>query len=30
MCYSDWRDIYNNVFVCVDFPDEWCGIRYNY
>ena len=30
MCYSNWRDIYNNVFVCVDFPEEWCGVRYKY
>lgn len=30
MCYSNWRDIFNNVFVCVDFPEEWCGVRYKY
>jgi len=28
MCYSDWRDIYNNLFISVDFPDDWSGIRF--
>jgi len=28
MCYSDWRDIYNNMFVCIDFPEKWTGIRF--
>lgn len=21
MCYSDWRDIFNNMFICVDFAN---------
>lgn len=28
MCYADWREIFNNLFVCVDFPRHWTGIRY--
>lgn len=28
MCYSDWRDTYNNIFVCVDFDDKWTGVRF--
>lgn len=24
----DWSDIYHNVFACVDFPDEWSGVRF--
>lgn len=27
MCFKDWRNIYTNLFVCIDFPDEWSGIR---
>ena len=30
MSYSSWRDIYNNIFVCIDFPEEWNGIRFDY
>jgi hypothetical protein len=30
MCYSDWRTIFNHVFVCVDFPDSWNGVRFKY
>jgi calpain len=26
--YASWRDIYNNMYICVDFPKEWTGIRY--
>lgn len=29
MNYQSFRDLYNNMFICVDFPDEWSGIRYN-
>ena len=28
MCYSDWRSLYNNLFTCVDFPDNWSGVRF--
>lgn len=27
MCYSNWRDIYNNMFIIYDFPDEFNAIR---
>jgi calpain len=26
--YASWRDIYNNMYVCLDFPEKWNGIRY--
>jgi len=26
--YKNFRDIYNKLFVAIDFPDEWCGIRF--
>lgn len=29
MCYSDWRDLYSNLFACVDFPDHWSGVRFH-
>lgn len=28
ICYSDFRDIYNNLYVTVDFPDDWYGVRF--
>lgn len=28
MCYSQWRDVYNQFFACLDFPSEWDAIRY--
>lgn len=28
MSYQDWRDLYNRVFVCIDFPPEWTGVRF--
>lgn len=28
MCYSDWRNIFNNMFICIDFEDEWDGVRF--
>ncbi len=28
MAYEDWGAIFNNMYICVDFPDEWSGIRY--
>ena len=27
MCFKDWREIYHNLFCCIDFPEEWSGIR---
>jgi calpain, invertebrate len=26
--YKNFRDIYNKLFVAIDFPDEWCGLRF--
>lgn len=26
--YRNWRDIFNNVYVCLDFPESWSGIRF--
>jgi hypothetical protein len=28
MCFSDWRNIFNKLFVSVNFPDKWNAIRY--
>lgn len=28
MCFKDWRTLYNNLYACVDFTDEWSGIRF--
>jgi hypothetical protein len=28
MCFKDWRSLYNNLYACVDFTDEWSGIRF--
>jgi hypothetical protein len=28
MSYDDFSSIYNNMYVCVDFPENWNGIRY--
>lgn len=28
MNYQSWREQYTNMFICIDFPDEWSGIRY--
>jgi hypothetical protein len=25
--YDSWRNIYNNMFLTFDFPDNWIGIR---
>lgn len=29
MCYSDWRNLFNKVFISVNFPDHWNAIRYS-
>lgn len=28
MSFDDWTSIYSNMFICVDFPENWNGIRY--
>ena len=25
----DWSEIYHNLFACVDFPDDWSGVRFS-
>jgi hypothetical protein len=27
ICYADWRKVFTNFFVCIDFPDHWSGLR---
>lgn len=29
MCFSDFRRIYNKIFVCVNYPPNYVGIRYH-
>ncbi len=29
MTYEDWSSIFNNMYICVDFPENWNGIRYS-
>lgn len=29
MCFSDFRNIFTNLFVSVDFPVEWTGVRFS-
>ena len=28
MNYLNWREVYNNMYICLDFPDNWSAIRY--
>lgn len=28
MCFRDWRNLYHNLYACVDFTDEWWGVRF--
>ncbi|OMJ73061.1 hypothetical protein SteCoe_28338 [Stentor coeruleus] len=28
MCFRDWRNLYHNLYACVDFADEWWGKRF--
>lgn len=30
MCYKDWRNIFHNLFVALDFPKEWSGRDIDY
>lgn len=30
MNYTSWRDIYNSIFVCLDFPEDWNGLRFEH
>jgi hypothetical protein len=29
MCYKDWRTYYNNLFLAIDFPPTYRGVRYS-
>jgi hypothetical protein len=26
--FEDWCKVYNNLFLCLDFPPEWTGWRF--
>jgi len=28
MCFKDFREIFNSIFMCVDFPNERSGVRF--
>ena len=28
MNYQSWRDIFNNMYICLDFPKSWNAIRF--
>ena len=28
MSFKDWRNLYSNIYTCVDFPDNWSGVRF--
>jgi len=28
MCYKDWRTLFSNLFICINFPVEWSGLRF--
>jgi len=28
MCFSDWRVLFNNVNIALDFPELWTGVRF--
>lgn len=27
MCFKDWRELFANLFMCIDFPNDWSGRR---
>ena len=27
--YEDWRDIFSTLFINLDFPDSWSGVRFD-
>ena len=29
MSYEDWRDMFSTVFINIDFPERWTGVRFN-
>ena len=28
MEYNEWCEYFNNLFLCLNFPDAWAGIRF--
>jgi calpain-5 len=28
MCFRDWRTLFHNLYSCLDFSDEWWGVRF--
>jgi hypothetical protein len=28
MCYHDWKENFSTLFVNVDFPEIWTGVRF--
>jgi len=28
MCYKDWRSLFHNLFISINFPDEFSGRRF--
>ena len=28
MCYEDFKDLFSTVFINIDFPEVWTGVRF--
>ena len=28
MHYSDWKEIFSTMFLNIDFPEDWTGVRF--
>lgn len=28
MCYDDWKDQFSTLFLNIDFPEDWTGVRF--
>ena len=28
MCYDEWKDIFSTLFLNLDFPEDWTGVRF--
>jgi len=29
MCYDDWKDNFSTLFINIDFPEDWTGVRFS-
>ena len=29
MAYEDWKDIFSTLFINLDFPEAWTGVRFD-